>query len=302
MKAIVMTGYGDVDTLELRDMPEPSVGPGDVKVRVKAASVNPIDWKIRKGSRQGFIPVRFPYVPGRDVSGEVVEVGRDVTRFKEGDQVMGLVNGGYAERVVAPAEAWAPVPRSLDTRDAAALPLVSLTGTQLMEEGVDPHKGDTVLVTGAMGSVGRAAVHAAKRRGAKVWAGVRRKQKSDAAQLGVDGVVAIDDPADLDSLPPLDAIADTVGGETTTRLLPRLKPGGTLGSVVGEPPGAKERGIQVRSILGHPDGKRLAQLGEDVARGELAIPIAKRFPLRDAREAQQTAERGGVNGKVLLTP
>ncbi|MCE9672571.1 NADP-dependent oxidoreductase [Myxococcus stipitatus] len=301
MKAIVMTGYGDVDRLELQDMPEPAVGPGDVKVQVKAASVNPIDWKIRKGGRQGFIPVKFPYVPGRDAAGEVVEVGRDVKRFKVGDQVMGLVNGGYAERVVAPAEAWAPVPASLDTRDAAALPLVSLTGTQLMEEGVDPARGDTVLVTGAVGSVGRAAIHAARRRGAKVWAGVRRKQKGEAAHLGVDGVVAIDDPADLDGLPPLDAIADTVGGETTERLLPRLKAGGTIGSVVGEPPGAKARGFQVRSILGHADGKRLAQLGEDVARGELAIPIARRFPLKDAREAQQAAEHG-AQGKVLLTP
>ncbi|WP_342381596.1 NADP-dependent oxidoreductase [Myxococcus stipitatus] len=301
MKAIVLTGYGDVDCLELRDMPEPHPAAGEIKVRVAAASINPIDWKLRRGDMKNFVPLKFPAILGRDVSGEVVEVGPGVTAFQVGDRVMGLVNGGYAEQVVSPVEAWARIPSSLDLTDAAALPLVTLTGAQLAEEAVNPSPGDIVLVTGALGGVGRSAVHAAKLRGAKVWAGVRGKQKADAARLGAAGVVALDDPADLDRLPTLDAIADTLGGGVVARLLSRVKPGGTIGSVVGEPPGAKEKGLKVHAMVAHPDGQRLARLGEDVAKGALVIPIGKRLPLAEAREAQKLAERGGV-GKVLLLP
>ncbi|WP_338866733.1 NADP-dependent oxidoreductase [Myxococcus stipitatus] len=301
MKAIVLTGYGDVDCLELRDVPEPHPAAGELKVRVAAASINPVDWKIRRGDMKSVLALKLPAMTGRDVSGEVIEVGPGVTAFKVGDRVMGLVNGGYAEQVVAPVDAWARLPSSLDLKDAAALPLVALTGTQLLEEGVNPSRGDIVLVTGALGGVGRAAVHAAKLRGVKVWAGVRAKQKADAARLGVEGVVAMDDPADLDRLPTLDAIADTVGGGVTQRLLARVKPGGTIGSVVGEPPGAKEKGLKVHAMFAHPDSKRLTQLGEDAAKGELVIPIGKRMPLAEAREGQKLAERGGA-GKVLLLP
>ncbi len=300
MKAIALIGYGGVDCLELREVPEPKVGWNEVKVRVAAASINPVDWKIRRGDVKNWMPVQFPYILGRDASGEVIEVGAGVTAFKVGDRVMGLASGAYAECAVAPVEAWARVPASLDLRDAAALPLVGLTGVQLMEEAVNPKRGQAVLVTGAVGGVGRAAVYAAKARGAKVWAGVRGRQKSEAAKLGVEGVVAIDDEAEIATLPLLDAVADTVNGGTITLLLQKVKPGGTIGSVLGEPAGAKARGLTVRAIHSHPDSQRLAQLGESMARGELVIPISKRFPLAEAREAHKLAEHGG-GGKVLLT-
>ncbi len=166
---------------------------------------------------------------------------------------------------------------------------------------IDPRHGQTLLVTGALGSVGRVALYAAKLRGARVLAGVRARQKADGAALGADGVVAIDDPGDVAALPALDALADTVGGETTVRLLPKLRPGGVVGSVMGEPPGAKERGLSVRTMRAHPDSKRLGELAEAVGRGELRIPIGRRFPLAQAAEAHRVAERGGV-GKVLLVP
>ena len=214
---------------------------------------------------------------------------------------MGLVNGGYAELVVAPLDAWTKLPGGLDVVDAGALPLVVLTGTQLIEEAVKPEAGQTVLVTGALGGVGRAAVYAAKKRGVKVWAGVRARQRDEARSLGADGVVALDDADDVAKLPELDAIADTVGGPTLVKLLPKVRAGGTIGSVVGESPEAKARGLNVHAVMAHPDGKRLGELGEAVARGEFKIPIARRFPLTEAREAQSLAEQGGV-GKVLLTP
>ncbi|CAM3228819.1 NADP-dependent oxidoreductase [Corallococcus sp. ZKHCc1 1396] len=299
MKAVVLKDYGDVDKLAVQDMPEPKVGPGEVKVRVIAASINPVDWKIRRGDMKSMMPLQLPAILGRDVSGEVIEVGTGVEAFEPGDRVMGLVNAGYAETVVAPTEAWAKVPESMDLRDAAALPLVTLTGVQLIEEHVRPSQGDTVLITGAVGAVGRAALFAARARGAIIWAGVRGKQVAEARTLGVDGVVALDDPKDVAKLPTLDAIADTVGGEAVAAVLGKVKHGGVVGSVVGEPKGAKEKGLTVRTFLAHPDARRLEQLGVSVARGELIIPISRTFPMSNAKEAQKLAEEGGV-GKVLL--
>ncbi|NRD53861.1 NADP-dependent oxidoreductase [Corallococcus exiguus] len=299
MKAVVLKGYGDVDVLAVQEMPEPKVGPGEVKVRVTAASINPVDWKIRRGDMKGRMDLKFPTILGRDVSGEVVEVGTGVEDFEPGDRVMGLVNAGYAETVVAPTEAWAKVPDNLDLRDAAALPLVTLTGTQLIEEHVRPSQGETVLVTGALGAVGRSAVFAARARGAKIWAGVRKTQVEEARKLGVDGVVALDDPKDVAKLPTLDAVADTVGGEAVAAVLDKVKHGGTVGSVLGEPKGAKEKGLVVRSFMAHPDARRLEQIAVSAAKGDLVIPISRTFKLDDAREAQKVAEQGGV-GKVLL--
>jgi len=177
---------------------------------------------------------------------------------------------------------------------------VALTGTELIDEAVQPKRGDMVLVTGAVGNVGRSAVFAAKRAGARVIAGVRRSQKRDAEQLGVEQVVAIDDEGEIARLPEVDAIADTIGGETIARLVPKIRKGGTLASVVGEPAAAKGRDLRVRAFVSHPDGKRLGDLAEAAARGELRIPIGNRLPISEVREAHRLAERG-AEGKILLT-
>jgi len=299
MKAIVLTAYGDVNKLELRDLPEPTPGANEVKVRMAGASVNPVDWKLRSGALQAMMPLALPAILGRDASGEVVQVGPGVTRFKVGARVMGFVMGAYAEYVVASDDAWAAVPANLDLIDAAALPLVLLTGAQLIEEAVQPRPGNVVLVTGAVGSVGRVAVFAARAIGAKVWAGVRSSQKAAAATLGADGVVDLGDDAAVAELPRLDAIADTIGGPTVIKLFGKLKAGGTIGSVVGEPAGAVSHGFIVRGGMTHPDAERLASLAIAVAAGKLIIPIAKRLPLSQAREAQALAE-GHCGGKVIL--
>jgi NADPH:quinone reductase-like Zn-dependent oxidoreductase len=214
---------------------------------------------------------------------------------------MGLVQHAYAEQVIARADTLAPIPEGLDFEHAAELPLILLTGAKLIAEGVQPRRGETVLVTGAVGSVGRTAVYLAKKAGAEVLAGVRRRQLSEAEALGVERVVAIDDDAGVRSLPQLDAIADTVGGRTVESLLPALRHDGRIGSVVGEPPGAKERGIAVRAVFAQPDARTLRELAEAVARGELKIPIARTLPLSQIRDAHRLAETGGVIGKVVLT-
>jgi NADPH:quinone reductase-like Zn-dependent oxidoreductase len=298
MRAIVVTAYGGVDKLEVRDVPEPSAGPGEVKVRVTSSSVNPVDWKLRSGVYRQTRPLEFPAILGRDASGEVVAVGTGVRSIRVGEKVLGLVNGAYAEYVVDKEEVWAELPASMDPADAGALPLVTLTGTQLIEEAVRPRSGEVVLVTGAVGSVGRSAVFAARTLGARVVAGVRRSQQEEAAKLNVE-VVALDDDSAIARLPQLDSIADTVGGQTIQKLLGKVKTGGVIGSVLGEPPGAKERGLVVRAYGVHPDGRKLAELAQAVAEGKLVIPIATRFPLAEIREAQTLGERG-PGGKVVL--
>jgi NADPH:quinone reductase-like Zn-dependent oxidoreductase len=299
MKAVVLTGYGGIDKLEVRQWPDPHAGPNEVVVRMAAASINPIDWKVRSGAPET-ARVDFPKILGRDASGTVIEVGSGVTSFALGDRVLGLVRAAYAELIAASVESWAKVPPGLDLVFAGALPLVLLTGAQLIEQAVNPAAGDTVLVTGAAGSVGRVAVCAAKERGARVWAGVRRSQRAQASAVGADGVVAIDDDEDIAQLPTLDAIADTVGGNVMPKLLGKIRPGGIIGSVVGEPAGAKERGLTVRAFMVRPDPAMLGRYASAVAQKKLSIPIAKTFPLERAGEAHKLAETGQPGGKVLL--
>jgi len=302
MRAIVLPDYGPASALRLQTLPDPTPGPGEIAIRVAAAGINPIDWKQRSGNYKAFMPLTFPAVLGRDVSGTVLSVGSGVTAFTAGARVMGRVpRGGYAEIAVGPAASFTIVPAKLDLADAAALPLALLTGSQLAEEAVDARNGEVVLVTGATGSVGRVAVFTAKARGARVYAGVRARIKGDAAKLAVGGVVALDDDAEIAGLPALDGIADTVGGPTTQKLLEKVKRGGRIGSVVGPTPGAADRGITVRPIVTHDDPQRFAELAQAVADGKLIIPIVRRFPLAQAAEATALAE-AGAGGKVLLIP
>lgn len=298
MRAVILPAYGSASALVLGDMPEPNPGPGEIKVRVAAAGLNPIDWKQRSGLFHKYMPLQLPTILGRDVSGQVVAVGEGVTSPAVGARVCGLTWRTYAEFVVAPVSAWAELPAGMDLVDAAALPLALLTGAQLVD-ATELREGDEVLVTGATGAVGRVAVHLAKARGAIVHAGVRARHAAEAAKLGAQAVVALDDARQLQKLPQLDALADTVGGETTQALLPKLKAGGRIGTIVGEPPGAKERGLQVRAFFTVADGPRLAALVAEVAAGKLTIPIARRMPLAQAAQAHAVAELGG-GGKVLL--
>jgi NADPH:quinone reductase-like Zn-dependent oxidoreductase len=300
MKAIVLTAYGDIDKLELREMPDPHADENAIVVRVAGAGINPVDWKMRSGAARARFPVTFPGILGRDASGTVVEVGTSVSAFRRGDPVFGLVNGGYAELVTAPASHWARIPDGLDVAEAGALPLVLLTGAQLVEEAINPASGDVVIVTGATGSVGRVAVHAAKMRGARVFAGVRKEQRSEAATLGVDGIVALDNDREIEKLPTLGSIADTVAGDAVKRLYDKLKPGGVIGSVLGEPPGATERGFVVHAFMAHPDAETLVKYGTEVAERRLVIPIALKRPLAEAPRAQSFAETKHPPGKVLL--
>ena len=302
MKAIVLHQYGDPEQLRYEDAEIPKYGDNEVLVRVRATSVNPIDFKLRSGAAKARMPLEFPAILGRDLAGEVVEVGRNVSGFPKGMRVMALANGTYAEYTVVKADVLSPIPQALDFEKAAALPLVLTTGTQLIERAVKPQRGQTVLVTGALGGVGRTAVHVARKHGVRVLAGVRSSEKEEAAALSADGVVALDSEEEIGRLHDLDAIADTVGGTTIQRLLRSIRPGGVLGSVLGSPDGAQNYKIHVEAMMAAPDASRLYELADEFARGEFSIPVARTMKLQDAAEAQRLAEKGGVHGKIILVP
>lgn len=300
MKAVVLEEFGDVNKLQLEEVDEPAVGAGEVRVRVHATSINPVDWKIRSGASRGRIDVKLPAILGRDLAGEVDKVGQGVTGFTKGQRVMALANGTYAEFTTAKADVLALIPEKLNFERAAALPLVVTTGAQLIERAIKIQRGQTVLVLGALGGVGRSAVHVALQHGAIVMAGVRKAQVEEAKTLGAHHVVAIDDEQELDRLRDLDAIADTIGGATAARALRALKEGGVFGTVLGAPKEAAHHNVRVGAFMAQPDASRLYELADDVARGNFTIPIAKTLPLEKVREAQQEAEQGRVHGKIVL--
>jgi NADPH:quinone reductase-like Zn-dependent oxidoreductase len=299
MKAVVIDGFGGVDQLHIQNVDDPPVGRGEVLVRVRATSINPVDLKIRSGSAAKRMGVELPAILGRDLAGEVVRAGDGVVGFSPGQRVMGLANGTYAELTTAKADVLAPIPDKLSFEQAAALPLVLLTGAQLIERAIKVEPGWTVLILGAVGSVGRSAVHVALQHGAKVIAGVHASQIEEAQSLGVQQVISTDDEKQLNKLHDLDAVADTVGGPTAARALKTLKPGGVFGTVLGAPPDANRYDIKVEAFQAQPDASRLYELADDVARGEFIIPIAKTLSLSQIQEAHREAENH-PSGKIVL--
>lgn len=300
MKAIVLHEYGGPEKLKYADMPDPVPGEGEVLVRLAATSVNPVDYKMRSGEAQERFPVQFPGILGRDVAGVVRELGPGVTGFSPGDKVIGFGSATYAELVVMKAADLAHLPEGLDLVEAAALPLVTLTGEQLISRGVKIQQGQTILVTGAIGGVGRTAVYVAKKAGAVVLAGVRKSQVKQASELKADEVVALDDESDMDRVGFLDAVADTVNHKTAEQVLAKVKQGGVFASVLGPPANAKlHPTVRIEPVRAVPDAATLRTLAEDVAAGRFRIPIDRMLPLADAADAHAAAERGGI-GKVLL--
>lgn len=300
MKAVVLHEYGSPGKLKWQDHDDPTPQAGEVLVRVAAASINPVDFKMRSGAAKDLFPVDFPAILGRDFSGIVRAVGPDVTNFAPGDKVFGLASSTYAELCVVKTIDLAKVPEGLELPEAAALPLISLTGEQLIRLGTNIQKGQTVLVTGAVGGVGRVAVITARDRGAKVIAGVRKKQLEQAATLGADAVLALDDEKAMSALGVIDAVADTVGGPTGEMLLAKVRPGGVFASVVGPPSNAAlHPTVKIVVIMAKPDPEHMVKLAQDVIAGRLIIPIDRMLPMEDAAKGHAAAEAGGI-GKILL--
>jgi len=301
MKAIVLHAYGSYENLRYEDAPDPAPKAGELLLRVHATSVNPVDWMHRSGVIRAFLPIAFPYILGLDVAGTVEALGAGVTGFSVGDRVLAVAYHAYAELCVAPANLVAKMPDGLDFTAAAALPLVTVTGDQLARVAAKAAPGKTVLVTGALGGVGRSAVFAAVESGATVIAGVRGRRIEEAKKLpGITQVVALDDDQAIAALPPLDAVADAVGHEVAKKVITKVKPGGAFGCF----PGAREAvatrsDLEVKMLVAQLDGATTRKYAEAVAAGKLVIPVTRVLPLADAGEGHKLAE-SGAGGKIVL--
>jgi NADPH:quinone reductase-like Zn-dependent oxidoreductase len=216
--------------------------------------------------------------------------------------VLAVAEATYAELVVVEGSVLTHLPEGLNLIDAAAIPLVVLTGDQLVRLAARAQRGQTLLVSGALGSVGRAAVHSAKKLGVRVIAGVRARQLSQARSLGVSDTVAIDDEDAIASLAMVDAVADTVGGETAAKLFAKVKNGGNFGYASVLPDGVAESNpaIKVTRVFARPDASKVREFADDIRDAKFVLPISRRLPLRDAGEAHALVQKGGASGKVIL--
>lgn len=301
MKAVVLHEYGGPSNLKYEDFADPKPGAGEVLIRVHGAGVNPVDWKIRSGAYQAMMPFSLPLILGFDFAGVVEELGEGVTTFEPGDRVFGRTMACYAELTVAKAAELIRIPEGLEMTTAAALPVVATTAHQLIFEAVKAQAGQTILLTAALGSVGRIALYAAREAGVNVIAGVRKRQIDEALMLGATAAIDLSDDAELDKLGLLDAVADGIGGPLATKLLGKVKPGGYFGSIVGPPAGAElHPTVTVHAFSSHPDPAACLHYAEAIRDGKLKLPIDRLMPLSAAAEAQTIGEKGGV-GKIVLT-
>lgn len=304
MKAVRLYEYGGPENLKYEEnAPEPVIGADSVLIQSSATSVNPIDWKIRSGARQKDFPLRLPAIIGRDVSGVVRAVGTNIRTFKPGDRVLALTEAAYAELVAVEGSILTHLPDGVDLIDAAAIPLVTLTGEQLIRLAARAQSGQTFVVTGALGSVGRAALHTAKKLGVRVIAGVRARQLEQARALGVSDVLAMDDDAAIAALPMVDGIADTVGGDAAAKLFRKVKNGGhfAYASVLAEGLSQQNPTVTITRVFACPDASKVREFADDIRDGKFLLPISRRMPLRDAGEAHALAQRGGAGKIILLT-
>lgn len=304
MKCASLHDYGNAEQFRIEDVEAPQPAPGQVLVKVAGAAVNPVDSKLRQGFLKDWMPLNFPSVLGGDFSGTIIAVGQGVSESRIGERVMGMVNadggGAYAEQMVVEAAQAVPVPESVDLVDAAALPMGVMTGYQLIEEGLDVQIGEVVLVTGAGGSVGRAAVYAAAERGAKVIAGVRSKPLTPVA--GATATVDLSDDAAVAAAGPFDCVADTSGGASAEAMFVHLRPGGRFASVVFPQPMAPDGAGEVIAVIVNQDASRLSRFASALASGKAELPAPERFPLANVADAHRRLDAGGAGRKLVLTP
>jgi NADPH:quinone reductase-like Zn-dependent oxidoreductase len=306
MKAIRIHRFGGPEVLELDDVPAPQPGDNEVLVRIRAASVNPVDYKIRRGTVPWVTREMLPMTLGRDLSGTVEIRGFGVDAFREGDAVYalfgGIDRGSYAQYVVVKPNEAAPKPTRLSHIEAAAVPLAALTAWQGLFDHGQVEAGQTVLIHGGSGGVGHFAVQFAKVKGATVFTTVSRQNLDFVRELGADRAIDYQCQRFEEVVRDVDVVLDLVGGETPERSWSVLKPGGILVSALGDPSleGAarhRARGIGFRA---QANGAQLAEIGRLIGEGKIRPVVSATYPLAEARRAQERLEQGHVRGKIVL--
>jgi NADPH:quinone reductase-like Zn-dependent oxidoreductase len=302
MKAVRIHEYGDRNVLKYEDAPVPDIGPDGVLIRVKAAGVNPVDWKIRKGLMSAVRPLHFPAIVGADVAGTVERVGVLVTRFKPGNAVVSRVEGAYAEFAAAKTDAVSPAPKSIPLEHAAGLPIAAGTAWTLLFDAARIVPGQGVLVHAAAGGVGAFAVQFAKLAGLHVIATCSAPNAAFVESLGADEVIDYRNSDFTTEVKDVDLVLDNVGGETLKRSYGVVRKGGLLLTIASPPDEAlaKQHGITARFERGVVNGIRLQEIGGLIDVGKLQVIVEKEFPLRDAAAAHELSEAGHVRGKIIL--
>ncbi|WP_374411676.1 NADP-dependent oxidoreductase [Novosphingobium colocasiae] len=295
---MVMDRYGGPEVLRLADLPMPTPAAGQAIVAVKAAAINPADCKWRSGRFADSFPVSFPDVLGYDIAGVVVEAP-DIAPGTRVAAMLGLLTkGGYAEYVAVDADQLAVIPDSLSFEAAAAVPAAGVTGMQMIERCMHIEPGQLMLITGAVGAVGRFAMHTALARGAQVVAAVRKTQIDEALARGAAQVLVLGED-DWDG-PLFDHVADTLGGPQVTALCRHVAANGTIVTVSNEPIEPEGLPVPPRHFIMEPSGPDLARLLDAVATGAIEAPIARILPLEEAGAGQRMSEAGGLGGKIIL--
>jgi NADPH:quinone reductase-like Zn-dependent oxidoreductase len=298
MQAVVMRETGTPDVLRFEETQRPEVGDGEVLIRVRAASINAIDWKYRRG----FMERELPTVLGNDVSG-TVERSR-AEGFAEGDEVFGIAkSGGYAEFATASTAGLAKKPAGLSHEEAAALPVAGMTAWQALFDRGGLQAGQTALIAGAAGGVGHLAVQFAKKvAGARVIGTGSSRNRDFVLGLGADEYVDYTAQDVSEAVSGVDLAFDTVGGDTTAALLRTVRDGGILVTIAGAPPAdpARERGIRAEMLVMSPSSEQLARIADLVAAGDVRVEIAEVVPLSEVRRAHELSESGHTRGKIVL--
>jgi NADPH:quinone reductase-like Zn-dependent oxidoreductase len=304
MKAIRIHEYGGPEQLRYEDAPTPEAASGQVLIRVHAASVNPIDYKIAASAFRQFMPLDLPWVPGGDFSGVVEAVGPGVTGVNPGDAVYGDSPGGgaYAQFVAAPAATIAPKPGKLSHVEAASVPIAAQTAWQALFDHGHLQRGQTVLIHAAAGGVGTFAVQLAHWKGAKVLATGSASNAAYLRSLGADQVIDYHTTPFETVAKEVDVVLDPVGGETQARSFGVLKAGGYLVSTVQPPSEEEARRRLVHAVLMRmqPSTQGLAQLAEPLDTGAIRTVVTKTYPLSQARDAWAEHLSGHARGKVVL--
>jgi NADPH:quinone reductase-like Zn-dependent oxidoreductase len=298
VRAVVIRETGGPEVLRFEEAERPEPGDGEVLVKVRAASVNPIDWKIRRGLR----PKQLPAVLGNDVSG-TVEISR-AAGFAAGDHVFGFAaSGGYAEFATASASTIAKKPARVSHEQAAAIPVAGLTAWQALFDRAGLQAGQTALIAGAAGGVGHFAVQFAKHAGARAVGSGSSRNRDFVLGLGADEYVDYTQQDVGESVSDVDVAFDTVGGDTTQALLSTVRDGGALVTIAGAPPeqAAGERGVRAELLVMSPSSEQLARIAELMANGEVRVEIAEALPLAEAQRAHTLSESGHTRGKIVLT-
>ncbi|MGW4139083.1 NADP-dependent oxidoreductase [Streptomyces mirabilis] len=308
MRAISQDVLGGPEVLKEVEIDRPTPGPSEVLVRVRAAGVNPTDWKHR--ATGGFLG-QPPFVLGWDVSGVVEAVGVGVTLYEPGDEVFGMLpypfgHGSHAEYVTASARSFAPKPAGIDHTEAGALPLVSLTAWQALVDTADLRPGQRVLIHAAAGGVGHVAVQIAKARGAYVIGTASAGKHEFLRDLGADELIDYRENDFTEAVRDVDVVLDTIGEENTFRSLRVLREGGIVVSIL--PMGREELykeaaalGVRAARMLVEADHAGMRSVADLVDAGKLRATIAGTFPLADAAEAHALGDTGRTTGKLVLT-